>query len=62
MKFIMYWFSFWSTMFDDGVALPTLDRAKCLVATILHIANRPSIYNHPLVMKYITGKFNCRPP
>ena len=53
---------FLSAMLDKKVAYSTINSAKCLVTTIFHIPTYPSKNRHPLVMKYINGIFNLKPP
>ena len=48
---------FLSAMFDKRSAT---NSSKFVVTTILHTPTYPSTYNRPLVMKYITKRFNLR--
>ena len=54
--------AFLSAIFDKGVAYSIVNNAKRVVATILYIPTYPSINNHLLVMKFITGIFNLKLP
>ena len=53
---------FLSAMFEKGHAYSTINRAKCAIATIIHIPPCDSLNKHPLLNKYMTGIFNLRPP
>ena len=50
LKFIMYW-TFSRTMIDKEVAQSSINSAKCVMATILHIITYSFINKHPLVLK-----------
>ena len=49
-------------MFEKGHAYLTINSAKCVIATIMHIPHYDSLHKHPLISKYMTGIFNLRPP
>ena len=50
LKFIMYW-TFSRTMIDKEVAQSSINSAKYVMATILHITTYSFINKHPLVLK-----------
>ena len=51
-----------SARFNEGMPCSTINSAKCLVSTILHIPIYLSKTKHPLVMKNIAEIFNLRLP
>ena len=51
-----------SVMFNKVVTCSTINSAKCLVTTILHISTYLSKTKHLLVKKNIAGIFNLKLP
>ena len=52
---------FLSAMFEKGHTYSTISSAKCAIVTIIHIPPYESLNKHPLINKYMTGKFSLRP-
>ena len=53
---------FLNAMFEKGHGYSTINSAKCAIATIIHMPLDELLNKHPLINKYLTGKFNLRPP
>lgn len=51
-----------SAIFDKAVVYSTLNSAKYVVTTILHIPTHPSKDKHPLIITDITGTLSFRSP
>lgn len=54
--------SFLSDMFEKGASYSAINSAKCAIATKVHIPPYPTANKHPVIMTYIKGVFNLRPP
>ena len=54
LKFILYW-TFSRTMIDKEVPQSSINSAKCVMATILHITTYSFINKHPPVLKDLKG-------
>ena len=51
-----------SNLFDKGISYSAIVSAKCALATRMTVAPYQSLNDHPLIIKFIIGLNNFKPP